>query len=701
MRGFGAAAGCGLGLALLCCTATEAYVGPGAGFAFFSAFLLVFASLVLAFFALLSWPVRWMIRALVRCRRRHGGRVKRVVVVGLDGLDPELMEKYMAEGLLPHFSRLRDQGCFRRLQTTLPAGSPVAWSSFMTGCNPGKHRIYDFLTPNRRTLRPELAAAHVQSAPRTLKLGRYRIPLGRPIFSGGRRSKPFWEVLSEHGVFSSVLRVPLSFPPEAFDGVLLAGMFLPDLRGSQGTYFYFTSDAEEHRDLKSGLQLRLEREDGALRGRLPGPENPLVPDAGEMEVKVAVRVRDAAAGTAELEVGRERHALELGRYTPWLRVTFRPGLGFKVCGLCRFLLLETEPHVRLYVTPLQIDPACPVMPVAQPLIYSVYLARRQDSFATLGVAEDTSALNEGIIDEKAFLEQCRAIHAEREAMFSDALEKTPRGAVVCVFDIADRIQHMFWGRADGAQLGDPEGENGEFHHVLVDLYRDMDELIGRIEPRLGNDDALLVMSDHGFTSFRRQVDLNAWLKARGYLAVREAASGEDMLGAIDWEKTQAYAVGFGGIYLNVAGREVRGCVAAGEEAERMKREIAAALEELRDPESGDRVVVQAYDRDRAYRGPYVEEAPDLVVGFRRGYRVAWRTVTGGVGDEIFADNTRPWSGDHNVDPAEVPGVLLCNCTVAEDEPRIADIAPTVLDLLGVPVPEYMDGTSLVSPALQK
>lgn len=695
MRGLGPAAGGGLGLVLLCCTAAEGYVGPGAGFAFFSAFLLVLVSSVLALFALLSWPIRWTVRALVRGRRRRGGRVKRVVVVGLDGLDPELLERFMGQGMLPHFSSLRDQGCFRRLRTSLPAESPVAWSSFMTGCNPGKHRIYDFLVPNRRTLRPELAAGHVQSSPRTLRLGRYRIPLGRPVFTGGRRSKTFWQVLGEHGVFSSILRVPLSFPPEPFDGVLLAGMCAPDLRGSQGTYFYFTSDADERRELKSGLRLGLELSAGVARGRIPGPVNPLVADSGEMEVEFAVHLRDAADGTAELEVGRERCALEVGKYTSWVRIAFRPGLGFRVRGLCRFLLLEIEPQIRLYVTSLQIDPARPAMPIAHPLTYSIYLAKTQGPFATLGVAEDTSALNEGIIDAAAFMEQCRSIHAEREGMFFDALEKTPQGAVVCVFDMADRVQHMFWGRADEETAEEADREGDEYRHVLRDLYREMDGLVGRIRERLGREDALLAMSDHGFKSFRRQVDLNAWLQKCGYLAVREETSGEDMLEAIDWERTRAYAVGFGGIYLNLAGREARGRVAPGEEAELLKREIAAALGGLRDGEGGEKAVSRVYDRERAYSGPYVEEAPDLVVGFRPGYRVAWRTVTGGVGDEVFADNLRPWSGDHNFDPETVPGVLLCDRAVDGKLPRIVDIGPTVLDLLGVPVPAYMDGVSLV------
>lgn len=681
------------GVLLLWSGAAEAYVGPGAGIAFFSAFFLVFAGAVLALVALLVWPVRWLVRGARRGwrRSREGRRVERVVIVGLDGMDPELVERFMGEGRLPHLAALGERGCFRRLQTSLPAESPVAWSSFLTGCNPGKHRIYDFLVPNRKRLRPELAAGHVQASPRTLKLGNYRIPLGKPILSGGRRSRPFWELLGERGLFSSVLRVPLSFPPEKFDGVLLSGMCLPDLRGSQGTYFYFTSDPEEERELKNGLALKLEGEGEGARGAILGPENPLAAGAGEMEVRFAVR---RVGGRVELEVEGRRYPLEVGGWTRWVRLAFRPGLGFKIRGLCRFLLLEAEPHFRLYATPLQIDPAHPALPISHPTLYSVYLARKQDAFATLGVAEDLSALNEGVIGEDAFLEQCRAIQGEREVMFFDALAKTRKGLAVCVFDIVDRVQHGFWRFAEGEHAANGE-DGGRYRHVIRDVYEEMDNLIGRVRERLDGDTALLVMSDHGFKRFRRQVDLNAWLRENGYLAVKEESAGADMLEAVDWERTRAYAVGFGGIYLNVAGREARGIVAE-EEMAGLKRELAAGLLALCDGEGGERPLVQVYDREEVYRGPYVEEAPDLIAGFLPGYRVAWRTVTGGVGEEVFADNERPWSGDHNFDPAHVPGVLFCDRELREGESNIIDIAPTTLELLGVEVPAYMDGVSLMT-----
>ena len=225
---------------VLLCTpdVATAYVGPGAGFALVSSIFIIIFTTFLAFLTLLTWPIRWAVQRIRGSKALAAARVRRVVVLGLDGQDPELTERFMREGLLPNFARLREQGTFVPLQTTLLAESPVAWTSFQTGCNPGKHRIFDFLVPNRKSHLPELCSARVEPQNRTLPLGPFRIPLGKPIIHAGRRSQPFWKILGDHGIFSTVLRVPITFPAAKFNGVLLSAMSVPDLLGSQGTYFY-------------------------------------------------------------------------------------------------------------------------------------------------------------------------------------------------------------------------------------------------------------------------------------------------------------------------------------------------------------------------------------------------------------------------------------------------------------------------------
>jgi predicted AlkP superfamily phosphohydrolase/phosphomutase len=681
----------------------QAYLGPGAGFTFVSTFFVLFTALASAFAVLLTWPFRWVLKRIFRPRRAGVSRARRVVIVGLDGQDPELTEKWMNEGLLPNFSRLRQAGCFARLGTTLPAESPVAWSSFQTGCNPGKHRIYDFLVPNRKSLMPELSSATVRAPARMLKLGKYQIPLGKPSIAAGRKSESFWSILGKFGIFSSVLRVPISFPPERFNGVLLSAMNVPDVKGSQGTYFYFTTNQEDKRTLVSGQQCPLAAVAGGARGELPGPENSLVKDGGELRIPFTIAPAKNGTGTVELRLPDQTVALPLNQYTPWVTLSYKAAVGFTVKAIARFLLMEQQPHVRLYVTPIQIAPEAPALPISHPNSYSIYLAKRQGPFATLGVAEDTSGLNERVIGEDAFLQQAQDIHQEREQMFFDALSKTRRGAVVCVFDLTDRVQHMFFRFHQDERWG-AAAVDERYTHVLRDLYIQMDSLVGRVMKEVDEQSVLMVLSDHGFKPFRRAVELNRWLQQNGYLAEDANAKTPDLLQRVDWSKTQAYAVGFGGIYLNLAGREARGIVRH-EDVLRLKREIIEKLKLLRDPERPGSPVSEVYDRDQAYKGPYVPDAPDLVVGFSPGYRVAWETVTGGFGESVISENTRPWSGDHNMNPPEVPGMFFCNRTIDLERPHITDIAPTVLDLFGVPVPAHMDGKPILkgrktSPTIQ-
>ena len=347
------------------------------------------------------------------------------------------------------------------------------------------------------------------------------------------------------------------------------------------------------------------------------------------------------------------------------------------------------------MTPINIDPDKPALPISHPFAYAVYLSKTQGRYSTLGLAEDTSALNEGVVDEDAFLDQAYLIHAERERMFFDALDKTRRGAVVCVFDITDRLQHMFFRHLDKNHPAN-QGRDAKHRDAIRTLYTQMDDLVGRTMDRLTDDTALIVMSDHGFKPFRRGVNLNSWLYTHGFLAVKNGGpTGADMFHDVDWSRTRAYAVGFGGIYLNLAGREAHGIVAPGEEAEKVKRDISDGLRDLYDEKERTRPVRAVYDATKVYSGPYVDEAPDLIVGFKPGHRVGWLSVTGGISDQEIEDNTRRWSGDHNFNPPDVPGMLFCNRKIATRYPHIMDIGPTVLDLFGVPVPAYCDGTSMM------
>jgi predicted AlkP superfamily phosphohydrolase/phosphomutase len=347
------------------------------------------------------------------------------------------------------------------------------------------------------------------------------------------------------------------------------------------------------------------------------------------------------------------------------------------------------------VTPLNIDPEHPAMPISHPSYYATYLAKRIGPFCTLGLAEDTWALNEGVIDDAAFLKQAYDIDRERERMFFVALDKLRKGTLTCVFDGVDRIQHMFW-RYFEKDHPAARGANGREHKDAIEnIYRRSDELVGKVLGRLGKDDLLLVLSDHGFASFRRGVNLNAWLLSKGWLALKEGSDGSaEWLRDVDWSKTRAYAIGLTGMFLNIEGREAKGIVKPGADAAGVKAEIMAALKGLRDSGGGETAINEAFDTATLYHGPYLENAPDLIIGFNAGYRTSWDGATGVVSGPVFEDNVKAWSGDHCIDPRLVPGVLFASRKIDRTDPSLVDIAPTVLRLFGLDPPAHMDGKPL-------
>jgi predicted AlkP superfamily phosphohydrolase/phosphomutase len=688
-----------MALAVLLPVTAEAYIGPGAGFAFLSSFLVLFLTFFLAVFSFVAWPFRFLWRVIRGQRAYKDSKVSRLVILGLDGLEPTLAEKFMAEGKLPNLARLRKEGTYARLKTTTPAISPVAWSSFMTGSEPSKHNIFDFLSRNPRTYLPDLSSARIGKPRRVLSLGKYNLPLSKPEIRGLRKSVPFWKILGEKGIFSTVLRVPITFPPEKFKGHLLSGMCTPDMKGSQGTFSFYTTDEERVRKHEGGVAIPVRREGNEIRTYLSGPENTMLKAPEEIRLPLTLAV-DKAKGGAWVEVSGERFFLKERAFSPWVPVAFKPGLGLKVRAICRFYITSLEPHFEMYVTPLNIDPDKPALPISHPFIYSVYLAKLLGRFITLGEANDTWALNEGILGERAFLDLTYSNHAEWEAMLWNALEKTPRGMVAIVFETTDSIQHMFFRYLD---KGHPALKNAAqtamSAQVIEELYKKMDDLVGRVAKSLDERGVLVVMSDHGFKSFRRGVNLNSWLWKNGYLALKDGKtqSGEWFKG-VDWEKTRAYALGLGGLYLNLRGREAKGTVGDGEEPKRLKAELQQKLNGLKDGANGAVAITRVYDKDAIYAGPYKDNAPDLIIGYNEGYRASWAGVTGIVNDTIFEDNAKAWSGDHCIDPALVPGVFFSNLRIKNPSPSIMDIAPTALELFGLRPPVHMDGRSLVDAA---
>lgn len=675
----------------LAASPAAAYIGPGAGFAVMSSFLVILVTLLVVVASVLAWPFR----ALWRLVRRTGppkAAIRRFIVIGFDGQDPGLTDQYLREGLLPNFAKLAAQGTYRRLQTTYPALSPVAWSSFSTGTHPARHNIFDFLDRDRRTYLPLLSGTRIGPVQRFLRLGRYLVPRERPELTNLRRSKPFWTLLGERRIWSTILRVPMTFPPDKVYGAELSAMCVPDLLGTQGTFLLFTTRPPTATFKEGGQRVAITVDGDRLDTVVTGPENGFVVGHPPLTCPLSVTL-DRAAMRATVAVGGTRVTLAAGELSGWLPLAFPAAPGVTVRGIARVQVLEMGEHVSIYMSPINLDPEAPAMPISHPAYYANYLAKRHGPFATLGLAEDTWALNEGVTDDATFLRQAHDIDDERRTMCLSALDKLRSGAMVCVFDATDRVQHMFWRYIDPAHPAHRTDVPAEHRDAIKALYRKNDALVGEIAASLSPDDVLMVISDHGFSPFRRGVNLNAWLLREGYLALKAGATGSaEWLRDVDWTKTRAYCLGLSGMYLNLRGREQHGIVEPGDEARRLKAEIAAKLKGLRDDAKGEVGVREAFDTTALYDGPYSENAPDLVIGYNAGYRTSWDCATGMVSGPIFEDNTKAWSGDHCIDPRLVPGVVFCNRKIGDRRDlSIVDLAPTALRLFGLEPPAHMDG----------
>jgi predicted AlkP superfamily phosphohydrolase/phosphomutase len=647
--------------------------------------------MVLVVFTLLTWPFALVYRALRIGNPYKRALAQRVVVLGFDGMDPGLTLKLMREGRLPNFQKLAEKGVFRPLETANPSISPSAWSTFSTGVDASRHAIYDFLTRDPCTYGPMLSSTDIRAAKRVANIGRYVVPLEKPRIKLLQKSQAFWKLLGDRHIFSIIQRVPITFPPVPFRGLLLSGMCVPDLRGSQGTFSFFSTRQDErgHAVHTGGEQTILRRQGDRIRTRIVGPDNSLLRSGGRMTLPMTITV---AADRAHVQIeidGSEPFLLPLRSYSPWVKLVFRPGLHMKVHGIARFYLNSVEPEVELYMTPIHIDPENPAMPISHPHIYSVYLAKKQGPFATLGLAEDTWALNERVIDEKAFFEQ-------REAMFLDALAQTKKGLLTTVFDTTDRVQHMFYRYLDPTHPANAGKDTREFADAIARVYERADALLGKVWSEvLRSDTVFMVISDHGFTNFRRGVNLNSWLYQQGYLALKEGhATSGDWFEHVDWSRTRAFALGLTGLFLNRKGREQSGIVREGEEYRKLCAELQAKLEALVDPETGRRAIRKVRAVAECFDGPYRLDAPDLLIGYEGGYRNSWECATGAVTASVFSDNTRSWSGDHCVDPDVVPGVFFCNRRIATERPRLIDVPASIMELFGQQRARHMQGEML-------
>ena len=633
--------------------------------------------------------------ALSSCGRRSLSGLsaeRKVIVLGVDGLSPHLVRQMMSRGQLPNLSRLAERGGYRALGSTVPPQSPVAWSTFATGLDPGQHGITDFICRRPETYLPYLSIAQSEPAERTLSLGQWRLPLSRGKVEMLRRGRAFWEVLTEQGVPCDAYRVPANFPPRECGARQVAGLGAPDLRGTYGEFSYYTDEPFPGAEDISGGNLHLVNvANGAVRAHLLGPSNTLregEPDSrADFDVYLDRQNRAAKIVVQGLEV-----VLKQGEWSAWVPVRFElmPHLQ-SVGGICRFYLKEVAPAFKLYVTPVNIDPMDPALPVTAPAGFARELAEKSGRFYTQGFPDDVKALRHGVLDEGEYLHQSALVMDEVRRMYESALNEFERGMLFYYFATSDRTQHMFWRTLDPRHPAYDEKTAREFRDAIPECYRTADELVGQAMEAMDDSTTLIVLSDHGFAPWYRAFNLNSWLAENGFLSgIGPWGDGGSIFVNADWTRTIAYGLGFNSLYLNLAGREQYGTVLPAEK-DMMLDQLSAALLEARDPETGEKVIEGVYRADRVYASVIPDRSPDLIVGYKRGYRCSDASVLGDVAKSLAEDNVDKWSGDHCIDAALVPGVLFASKRISAATPALPDVTASVLAEFGAETPEEMTG----------
>jgi predicted AlkP superfamily phosphohydrolase/phosphomutase len=622
---------------------------------------------------------------------------KKVIVIGLDGLEPSIVEAMLSRGELPNLARIRQMGVYSRLRTTYPAQTPVAWSSFATGTNPGGHGIFDFISRDPQTYLPDAALSRFE---------RPKSAFAAPQVVNQRKGTPVWKVLSDAGIPSVVLRCPCTFPPEAINGRIISGVGVPDLRGSQNKGTFYTQDANiETRENEQVVTLPAGAD---FKTHVIGPHN--TRQSPPTDAKAEIRVWKQP-GKIVIETGGAPARIEVGEncWSEWVRLKFKLSLLQSITGIARFYVRRLEPQVEFYVSAINFDPAAPMFPVSSPVTYAREISEAIGLFSTVGMAEDHNGLNNGRFDERAYLAQCELVLQERERLMRHELDRFHEGFFFLLYDTPDRVQHMLWRFRDPQHPGYEPDLAQDFSTLVEQQYARCDALLAPVLEKLDENTLLCVLSDHGFNTFRRAFDTNTWLHQNRLMALKSGSEpGEDVgdnFAAVDWSRTYAYAVGLGGIYLNLMGREREGILKEGTEADRVRNAIQTGLAEVVDSKMHTTPIRSVGRREELYSGPYAANAPDLLVNFRAGFRVSWHSAVGGFANSLIEDNTRRWSGDHIIDPEAAPGILFMNqdfhpvastTTAGHPQgPSIIDLAPTILNYLSVTVPQSMEGTSLV------
>jgi predicted AlkP superfamily phosphohydrolase/phosphomutase len=655
---------------------------------------------------------RWLMSLLLGVVLSAGAataadKAPRVFVLGVDGLDPKLLDQFVAAGDLPNFARLIEQGDYKPLQTSMPPLSPVAWSNFITGMDPGGHGIFDFIHRYPDTILPYMSMSRATPPDKTIEFKSWVIPLSSGDVVNLRQGRAFWEYLEDHDVPTTIYHMPVNFPPIESGGKALSGMGTPDILGTPGTFSFYTSrEVPNARQITGGEVFYVDIEDNTVVAELRGPENSLrrVPrktrsrskevqyENPDMKVEFQVHI-DPEEELVKIDVQGHAIVLREGEWSDWFRVDFvAVPLVSSVSAIGRFYLKQVRPDFELYLTPLQINPEDPAMPISTPESWSHDLYEALGHFYTQELPEDTKALTYDVFTGKEFWDQSQFVYGEQSRALDYFLSQFDEGFMFFYFSSVDQGSHMLWRYADPDHPGYVEDD--QLLSGIRVLYREMDNALGRVMESIDDETTLIVMSDHGFCPFYRGVNLNTWLLEKGYVTLKDPSKqGRYSIpfANVDWSKTTAYALGLNGLYVNLEGREERGIVKPGKEHQELLDRLEQDLLAMRDPQNDEPVVTLVVRTERDFHGPELTVGPDIIVGYNWGYRSSWTSPLGEFPVGVYVDNDDAWSGDHSVDYRHVPGVLLSNRRITLDQPALYDLSVAILDHYGIDKPSQMIG----------
>lgn len=629
-----------------------------------------------------------------------GPKKGRVVILGFDGVEPTIVDAMFAANELPNLAKLRDEGSYQRLTSAIPPQSPSAWSSFLTCKNTGAHGIYDFVQRDPAVPLPKPGFGRLDHA----KLSADGALLQPARFNGNRKGDSFWKVADAQGLTCTSLMVPFAFPADDLtQGHMLCGLGVQDIRGTDNSFFSFSDTYTKQESVSGGFLIPLTFEGDIAKATVPGARDvreKYDSPKGFVHADIQFTV-DRAANAVTVKTPMDELTVKKDEWSKWIEWTFELSPQFTVKAISRFYVIDAGEHVNVYMACLQNHPKAPYVRFSTPESYSGELQDRYGLYKTIGWSYDTHALRQDALTDDAFLADVAQTMAFHERLTLDELDRG-KDMLIAAWTGPDRVSHMFWRFRDPKHPLYTESGAKKYGRAIEDTYKKMDEIVGKVAAKLGPDDLLMILSDHGFKSFRTGFNVNTWLVRNGYLTVKgqtDAATAfttkeQGFLQGFDWTASKVYSVGLGSIFLNLKGREGKGIVDPAD-AQTLASEIRDKLLAVTDPETGAKVFDNIYTSD-VFTGKSKADAPDLQLGYADGYQSSKSTVSGSAPEPLFEVNDDKWSGEHgSSDVANTPGIFFSNKKTNTETPRIIDLGVTALQYLGASVPADFEGKPLL------